>query len=676
MSVERIIGVDFGTSTSVIRVKRYEDGKPVGDRLETKAVTFNMGSTIVPTLVQKLKTGESAYFGYDAEVAHKNTKTYQNFKVDIENPDEYIRRQARELTAEYFSFLAKTYKVQSEGGHLGKSDDKERTIISYPVKWSKETKAFMVKAAKDAGFVDVEGIDEAQAAIQAVTVQNAELLTGKGYFKDGVPVNILLIDMGAGTTDLVLCRHTPGNHPKTDILSIWPKGESFLFGGREIDERLRSYICQTLPKEDADIILKKIGTEKYKAWKESIVSPALQRGEKVDYFAALDDLLSLLEIETEYSIDRESLERYMEDYLRNFPELVNGCVKAAGIKGKDVDLVILTGGHSQWYFVPEILSGKMEQFGKTGLEKIRTDPSRIIPIALPQETVALGMVYGMLRVRKLVEPLLHVARKEPTCTEKGNVEFWFRKSDNSFFTDRDGIHKINPLIPELGHSFEWIVENGQKVQKCKRCGCIGQREQIEKPPVSPQVINGSAQIPDTPDSEFLFNNVGGNYEIIKYTGKASVVKIPECIRGRKVVSIGKHAFGANNGYGIGANKKVEKVIIPTTVTHIGEWAFAHCTNLKTVIAHNNIVTIGFNAFLNCNKLEIMDFGMGECIPHIVTFPPDLKEIGSQAFNSVGLSGIPKCIFHEVNLSKKTKLKSLLGMSKAFSEKNCAIFYYD
>ncbi len=31
MSVERIIGIDFGTSTSVIRVKRYNKGQPMGD---------------------------------------------------------------------------------------------------------------------------------------------------------------------------------------------------------------------------------------------------------------------------------------------------------------------------------------------------------------------------------------------------------------------------------------------------------------------------------------------------------------------------------------------------------------------------------------------------------------------------------------------------------------------
>ncbi len=52
MAVERIIGVDFGTSTSVIRVKRYENGEPVGEKLETKEVIFG-NSAMVPTLIMK-----------------------------------------------------------------------------------------------------------------------------------------------------------------------------------------------------------------------------------------------------------------------------------------------------------------------------------------------------------------------------------------------------------------------------------------------------------------------------------------------------------------------------------------------------------------------------------------------------------------------------------------------
>ena len=400
MAAERIIGVDFGTSTSVIRVKRYQDGKPVGDRLEVKPVKFNSGtSEIVPTLIQKLPSG-GAYFGHEAAAQRRNTEMFQNFKVDIENPDEGIRRQARELTAEFFQYLAEKYCEQSEGGHLGEIDDRQRTIISYPVKWSDEARDFLVQTAKDVGFPNVEGIDEAQAAIQAVTVQNANPLTRKGYFQDGVPVNILLIDMGAGTTDLVLCRHTPGALPKTDTFGTWPKGGDALFGGREVDELLKSYICRIIPEADAERVRKSGGIEHYKAWKESSVSPALEKKETVDFFS----FLNLLGVDAEFSISRDSFETCATDYLRQFPKLVNSCVSAAGLSGDDVDLVILTGGHSQWYFVREMLSGKLNRFGEIALGKIQADPERIIPITLPQETVALGLAYMPLKAEMPPKP--------------------------------------------------------------------------------------------------------------------------------------------------------------------------------------------------------------------------------------------------------------------------------
>ena len=71
MAAERIIGIDFGTSTSVVRVKRYKDGMPVegGSVLDTNSVIFNGTYPTVPTLIQR--TGDTAYYGYDAQVAKK-----------------------------------------------------------------------------------------------------------------------------------------------------------------------------------------------------------------------------------------------------------------------------------------------------------------------------------------------------------------------------------------------------------------------------------------------------------------------------------------------------------------------------------------------------------------------------------------------------------------------------
>ena len=396
MGVERIIGIDFGTSTSVIRVKRYKDGQPVGDPLEVKQITFDLGSTMVPTLVQKRDTGETIYFGYDANIPHKGTKTFSNFKVDLENSDPEIRQQAKELTSEFFAYMAKIYKAQSDGGHLGESSDQEHTIISYPVKWSDETKSFMQETAKAAGFPNVEGLDEARAAIQAVTVQNADMLRKKGYFKDGIPTTILLIDMGAGTTDLVLCRHTPGGTPKTEILCTWPQSGNTLFGGSEVDKILRKIIYDCLPADSANPILKRLTESTFKTWKERFVSPALSRNESVEEFSELDASTDMLGIEASYCINRESFETAATEYLQEFPELINNCLRNGNLTGNDVDLVILTGGHSQWYFVQEMLQEKMNQFGTITLDKIQKDTDRIIPITLPQETVALGLVYGKM----------------------------------------------------------------------------------------------------------------------------------------------------------------------------------------------------------------------------------------------------------------------------------------
>lgn len=442
---ERVIGIDFGTSTSVIRVKRYLHGKALGDMRDTIAVTFNMGNSMTPTLIRRV--GDDPYYGHAAESPRRNSVLYYDFKVDLENAGNEIREQARALTEEYLSkHLAKTYLDQSKEGHLGESDDVERTIISYPVKWKDETKRFMVEAAKNAGFKNVEGMDEAQAAICAVTVQNAEFLSEKGYFKPGVPVNILLIDMGAGTTDFVVCRHTPGEEPETDPLCTYPTGETALFGGREADELLRGYIRAKLPEAEAEKVLGKCGIEQFKAWKEQMVSPALQKGETVNEFSALENITEMLEIGMEpIRLDRKAFEACAEAYLRQFPELVGGCVKEAKKKvpdfnGNDIDLVILTGGHSQWYFVREMLAGNMPGFGRLGLGKIEAEPERVVSITRPQETVALGLAFSPISRINALTPQPSLPDPENT-PEKGNVD-----PDSVMNLQDDG---AIPEIPEL-----------------------------------------------------------------------------------------------------------------------------------------------------------------------------------------------------------------------------------
>ena len=396
MAVERLIGVDFGTSTSVIRVKRYENGNPIGEKLETKEVIFGGNGAMVPTLIMKKDDDPSVcYFGFEAQQKKKKFSNFHSFKMDLESCDPSVRAQARLLTEEFYGYLAKQYKSQSEGGHLGNPDDKERTIISYPVKWSEETKNFMLETAKKAGFPNVAGMDEAQAAIQAVIVMSTDHLQKHGLLKKGVGANILLIDMGAGTTDLVLARYVPGEKPKTEVLNTWPKSGDIQFGGREIDDQLQNFFRGLLDKDDAEMVFRRIGSDKFKSWKEETVSPALRKSDSVSDFEVFDSCIEMMGVDMEdYCLDRAAFENCLADYLKQFPVLIDGCLQNIGMSGSDVDLVIVTGGHSQWYFVNEMLSGRMPQFGALNLPKIQENPARIIPISRPQETVALGLAYS------------------------------------------------------------------------------------------------------------------------------------------------------------------------------------------------------------------------------------------------------------------------------------------
>ena len=395
MTDKRIIGIDFGTSTSVIRVKSYQQNEqPINSKLDTKAVTFNNGVTTVPTLVQRVN--DAYYFGHDAKVAKKGAELFRNFKLDLQSADAEKKEEAKKFTKEFFKYLYKEYHAQANGGHLGSIEEEESTIVSYPAKWNNETREFMLQAAKEAGFVNVTGMDEAEAAIRAVTVQCEDLLKQKRYLVQNKPVNILLIDMGAGTTDLVLCRYTPGDNPKNEILTTWPKEGDVLFGGRETDEILKEYISRYIPDAFREMLtpnLEANGT--YKAWKEELVSPSLLAGNPVTEFSAADTLLQMMGSELdEFSLDRKEFENTAKNYLNSFPKLINSCLKNGGIKGEQIDLVITTGGHSQWYFVREFLLCKMSEFEKINLGKIKSDPNRIIGVSLPQETVALGLAYS------------------------------------------------------------------------------------------------------------------------------------------------------------------------------------------------------------------------------------------------------------------------------------------
>ena len=87
----------------------------------------------------------------------------------------------------------------------------------------------------------------------------------------------------------------------------------------------------------------------------------------------------------------------------------------------------------------------------------------------------------------------------------------------------------------------------------------------------------------------------------------------------------------------------KNTIIPNSVTSIGDYAFANCSNLKSISIPNSVISIGTQAFFNCGFTSIIipnsvtSIGVGafyDCVfLKSITIPNSVTEIGESAFAS-------------------------------------------
>ena len=111
----------------------------------------------------------------------------------------------------------------------------------------------------------------------------------------------------------------------------------------------------------------------------------------------------------------------------------------------------------------------------------------------------------------------------------------------------------------------------------------------------------------------------GTVTITKFVSSSSTdIELPSTIDGKSVTSIGDRAF---NAYDIDACSNLTSIIIPDSVTSIGDYAFFRCISLANITIPNGLTSIGEDAFCECTSL--VD----------VTIPDSVTSIGQYAFSN-------------------------------------------
>ena len=99
-----------------------------------------------------------------------------------------------------------------------------------------------------------------------------------------------------------------------------------------------------------------------------------------------------------------------------------------------------------------------------------------------------------------------------------------------------------------------------------------------------------------------FSDDGTYAMVVAYNGSAKKIRIADTYEGLPVRTIYNNAFYEN--------KTITTIIIPDSVTSIGDYAFYKCSSLASVVIPDSVTSIGDYAFNSCYTIRSVEIGDG------------------------------------------------------------------
>ncbi|MFN3649282.1 MAG: Hsp70 family protein [Armatimonadota bacterium] len=379
------IGIDFGTSNSCVTYATYldrGDGGVVSEPLHRpEAIPFQHRETLPTMLFLGDGREQPPLFGALAEekAPFYPELTRSGFKLRLGHP-----QHGREAFLLAKQFLAHLRARAAEVVPLGKKDPNVRfeTVIGHPVQWSADQREETRRAAVEAGFPNVRLEEEPMAALFS------HLCDDRDGFQPRPGSRILMVDLGGGTTDFAFLQlsMTPEERPVSipvdpaGSVPAWGDGRR-TYGGRDLDQLLLQYMTRewdpAMVKRHRQALLREV-----RRFKEAF-SNRMRDGAHEH-----EGLWLLGEQAVSVRLTRDEFETLAAEYIAQFEVLLRGALEEARVAPRQVGYLVLTGGHSRWYFVDEALQRVFPH--------LSTASRTILRHTNPEQSVARGLAYTPL----------------------------------------------------------------------------------------------------------------------------------------------------------------------------------------------------------------------------------------------------------------------------------------
>jgi hypothetical protein len=132
-------------------------------------------------------------------------------------------------------------------------------------------------------------------------------------------------------------------------------------------------------------------------------------------------------------------------------------------------------------------------------------------------------------------------------------------------------------------------------------------------------------LPAAVQAQFTFTTNNGVITITGYTGSGGAVTIPSTTNGYPVTSIGAYAFESAG---------LTSVIIPDSVTSIGDDPFGNCESLTAITmgASNSAYSTAAGVLFNKSHTTLVQYPAGKA-GSSYTIPNSITSVGIGAFDS-------------------------------------------
>lgn len=447
-----IVGIDFGTSTTVVRY-RMEDSDVIQSLKDA-----NGTSDIIPTVIFRNSDYDTTEYGVQAltSAAANGKECIANFKMDLLDPEK--REHAKELIEEYLKYIYSLFKEQTKGLYPTSTE----INISYPAKWDDTMVKIMKDAVANAGFEGkITGRKEPEAATRNMLNNHLKELQRTKLLGANKPLRFFMLDMGAGTTDISIFKLTiddEGIPNITELLSYPSKEEVILCGGREIDKSLQSHILKYCAEKGLNLMPDCVELSNVKNWKETTVSPRLKSEQPIPLPAAVSLALRFSgrhDLIDGFSFDRSDFEQATKEHWKKLYSLIKSAMaQYKYAKPEDIDFVCLTGGHSAWYTIPKLFNGEgvCNYIAKEGkdpdainFKKLKDEPWRMNAVldTLPHESVARGLCLIDQRMIYVTPSSNNVWAKITINNEPGEIILVVNKLEDVLPVEKVISHEIN-----------------------------------------------------------------------------------------------------------------------------------------------------------------------------------------------------------------------------------------